>query len=220
MTNAPTSTTASPAAEAHSEDLVRATAVAQILKAGSGLRVSKEGIASVRAAVSYLLDEILDAAQLLADAEGKKKVLPRHIVAAVKNDSGLSTFGFAGTAPVAIRPGGAASTPATEGVPAPKKRKSLAVSTSHQFASSIRLIERRRGSVLASKSRELLQSVAAQFTADLAAAAGDLCREGSHQTLGVREIVSAVEQRMTGDRRDRTVARIETAVGKVVATTA
>ncbi len=68
------------------------THIKKIVKDITRLRVSKSAVLGFSAAVTYIILEILDGAKSCCQSEGKKKILPKHIKAAINADLELSSF--------------------------------------------------------------------------------------------------------------------------------
>ncbi|KAF7683651.1 Histone H2A [Astathelohania contejeani] len=65
----------------------------KIIRNSTGMRVSSQATLALVVGTYYCIHEILDAAKLRVDTEGKKKLLPKHINQAIFNDIELSHLG-------------------------------------------------------------------------------------------------------------------------------
>lgn len=195
--------------------LAGAVVVARTIKDRSGLRVSKTAIIAVQTALAYLLGEILEGAKLGALADEKKKILPKHITVAVQSDDELQ----AGIPRRALHFGAArGNNPMADQADAPQptatKPKRNANVTSHQFARHVKFLARERECRLTASSRDLLQTIAAEITADLAATAGEIARKVHKNTVGGEDVLGAVDIELKGELRNHTIMHVRTALTK------
>lgn len=73
--------------------VVKSSHIKKILKRTTKLRVSKDACKAVAAVVIYIISEIMDGARNTANADGKKKILPKHINNAITKDVELNHIG-------------------------------------------------------------------------------------------------------------------------------
>merc|ERR1711915_1131666 len=64
----------------------------RMLKQMTGLRVGREGVSAVALACGFFIAEILDLARHECEAEGKKKITPRHLNLGMSKDSEMSVI--------------------------------------------------------------------------------------------------------------------------------
>lgn len=80
----------------HSDDLVDGRKLfggsrpRRMLKQCTGLRIARDGITVIALACGFFIAEILDLARHECEAEGKKKITPRHINLGMSKDSEMS----------------------------------------------------------------------------------------------------------------------------------
>merc|ERR1711915_120364 len=64
----------------------------RILKAANGLRVGREGVNAAALGCGFFIAEILDLARHECEAEGKKKITPRHLNLGMSKDSEMGVI--------------------------------------------------------------------------------------------------------------------------------
>ncbi|ELA46153.1 hypothetical protein VCUG_02355 [Vavraia culicis subsp. floridensis] len=62
------------------------------LKQTTGLRIARDGINAIALACGFFIAEILDLARHECEAEGKKKITPRHINLGMSRDEEMSVI--------------------------------------------------------------------------------------------------------------------------------
>ncbi|MFJ4480523.1 hypothetical protein [Streptomyces xanthochromogenes] len=207
--------------EAATGSPVKAAVVVRTIRAQSRLRTSKKAVVAVQSALTYLLGEILDGARTAATAEGKKKVLPKHVNSAVSTDSDLQHMTGTwiirnGKTPRVARPDTAEQETRPESAGTGCKRS--ADVTSHQYRRTVKLIARDKECLLATSTLDVLQTIAAEITAALAGGAGQAARNQSHDAVQAQDVRAAVEEWLTGELKAHTVRQIDTALGKATQT--
>lgn len=80
-------------AEAGSSNVFKSSQIKKILKNCSKQRISKDACKAVSAVLIYIMSEIMDGARNTANADGKKKILPKHINSAICKDVELNHIG-------------------------------------------------------------------------------------------------------------------------------
>merc|ERR1712176_129877 len=82
----------------HSDDLVDGRKLfgssrpRRMLKQQTGLRIAKDGITTLSLACGFFIAEILDLARHECEAEGKKKITPRHLNLGMSKDSEMAVI--------------------------------------------------------------------------------------------------------------------------------
>lgn len=83
----------SQAKESVQGNVIKASHIKKMLKKTTKLRVSKDACKAVSAVLIYIISEIMDGARNIANADGKKKILPKHVNFAISKDSELDHIG-------------------------------------------------------------------------------------------------------------------------------
>ncbi|MEV0889382.1 hypothetical protein AB0J03_37060 [Streptomyces microflavus] len=214
----------------------KAVGVLLTLRQQSKLRVSKKAVVAVQSALTHLLGEVLEGAK--SAAAGRTRVMPKHISAAFSTDSDLRSLGLnwmfregranstvrfpAAAGGVADRDGGrplagadrATSPKATAPKPEGAKVKRSTDVTSHKFSRTVKLCARDRECRLGTGAHDALQTIAAEFTADLAQAAGEAARKNSRDAVRAEDVRTAVEEHVKGDLKAHMIKEIDAALAK------
>ncbi|EQB61208.1 histone h2a [Vairimorpha apis BRL 01] len=74
-------------------NVVKSSHVKKILKDCSKQRISKDACKAVSTALIYILGEIMDGAKNAANADHKRKIIPKHINSSICNDVELNHIG-------------------------------------------------------------------------------------------------------------------------------
>ena len=87
-----------PQSQSHMDDnssagVFKSSQIKKILKNCSKQRISKDSFKEVSAVLIYIMSEIMDGARNTANADGKKKILPKHINSAICKDVELNHIG-------------------------------------------------------------------------------------------------------------------------------
>jgi histone H2A len=79
--------------EEHHKSVMKLSQIKKIMKDRTRMRISKDALVAVGACVIYLIGEITDGARNVANTDGKKKIMPKHINNAIYNDTELHFIG-------------------------------------------------------------------------------------------------------------------------------
>lgn len=77
----------------HCKSIVKLSQIKRIMKEKTRMRISKEALVGCSACLVYLISEIADGAKNVANTDGKKKIMPKHINNAIYNDTELNFIG-------------------------------------------------------------------------------------------------------------------------------
>lgn len=79
--------------EEQHKNIVKLSQIKRIMKDKTRMRISKDALVAVSACVIYLISEITDGSKNVANADGRKKIMPKHINNAIYNDTELNFIG-------------------------------------------------------------------------------------------------------------------------------
>ncbi|MFF4605146.1 hypothetical protein ACFY12_20725 [Streptomyces sp. NPDC001339] len=187
------------------------------------MRTSKKAIVAAGVTVHYVVSEIIDGAHVLAEAEGGKRILPKHISGAVANDSELA----AADHPWFIRSGEAAArskslggpgeavapaAPQETGTQAGNPRKHSALLGAHQYEAFVKRLLKARQGQAATSSVRVLNDIASDLVARIAETAAGLALKAGKQTIGADDVQIAVDILLKGELRRAALCEVAEAL--------
>lgn len=75
------------------KNIVKLSQIKRIMKDETRMRVSRDALKVVSAGMVYIISEIIDGSRNVANTDGKKKIMPKHINSAIYNDTELHFIG-------------------------------------------------------------------------------------------------------------------------------
>ncbi|MFJ8677613.1 hypothetical protein [Streptomyces sp. NPDC093589] len=186
------------------------------LKQRSKMRVSRGAVICMDAVLTYLTMEIVEAGDGVAKEEGKKKLLPKHLNAAIHKDAELS----------GLLTGWAVSSGSAVPSPQPALIKRLAgqkqtvqrmKAQGHQYRSSVKRAARKCGPgevVLSASALEVMTDIVVHLLDELGDAAANLASKVDKETIGSDDVVAASELVLTGELRQHALAASKNALAK------
>ncbi|MEU7355001.1 hypothetical protein ABZ663_32330 [Streptomyces albidoflavus] len=101
-------------------------------------------------------------------------------------------------------------------LPSQRAPRSSGAPTSHptKFSRTVKLCARDRECRLDTGAQDALQTIAAEFTADLAQAAGEAARKNSKDAIRAEDVRTAVEEHVKGDLKAHMIKEIDAALAK------